>query len=506
MSKHSHSHYLSRIQKSFSGTLNAKSIVAVILFGMIVAVFVLSDLSGRAGGKGGTLGIGSAASVNGQLISIKQFQDQENRIANYYSQLFGGKMDNEFQKRQIMSEALNQLVNGEVAYQAASKEKVFATDAEIQKAILDMPVFKKDGLFQSDLYKNILAANKLSVAEFENSLRQQVSLQKVQGLFELAYKPTALEAAVQNEIKSTQIAVDYIQLTVETFNKSSVISDAAVSKELETDAFKKKVTDYYQANMAEFETPEQVKASHILIKIDPNTPEIQAKAKADQVLKEVKKGDFGKLASKYSEDPGSKAKNGELGFFGRGRMVKEFEEAAFSLKVGEVSGLVKSPFGFHIIKVTDKKAAQKTSEKEAQLKIGRKMLAEQKLTEVAQKIEKDLSSNPQSVEAVVKEYQLSWKDTGYFDIGQDSIPGLNSSLVLKSALELSPKNLYAKNLVRDGDAQYVVKFKDIKKAQAPIAKETAELAVKQKSFGGYQNWVNIHKQTSKIELNDQILK
>jgi len=505
MSKHSDSHFLSQLKRSFSGTVNARSIVAVILFGMIVAVFVLSDLSGRAGGKGGSLGIGSAASVNGQLISIKQFQDQEARMANYYAQLFGGKFDNEFQKRQVMMEALNQLVNNEVAYQAARQEKVYATDAEIQKAILEMPVFKKDGVFQSDLYKNILTANRLSVSDFEDSLRQQVSVQKVQALFDMAYRPTELEKSIQSDLKSTQIAIEYVQLTPDLFNKASLISDNAVTKELENEAFRKKVEEYYKNNSAEFETPEQVKASHILIKTE-GTDEAAAKAKAENILKEAKKGDFGQLAAKHSDDPGSKAKNGDLGYFSRGRMVKEFEEAAFSLKAGEVSGLVKSPFGFHIIKVMDRKAAQKTSEKESFMKIGRKMLADQKLTEVAQKLEKEIANQPQAVDALLKEYQLAWKDSGYFDLSLDAIPGLNSALVFKAALELNAKNPYAKNLIRDGDSQYLVKFKDLKKMAANQPPEQTELLVRQKSYSGFQKWVNGYKQTSKIEYNDQILK
>lgn len=485
MSKHSDSHFLSQLKRSFSGTVNARSIVAVILFGMIVAVFVLSDLSGRAGGKGGSLGIGSAASVNGQLISIKQFQDQEARMANYYAQLFGGKFDNEFQKRQVMMEALNQLVNNEVAYQAARQEKVYATDAEIQKAILEMPVFKKDGVFQSDLYKNILTANRLSVSDFEDSLRQQVSVQKVQALFDMAYRPTELEKSIQSDLKSTQIAIEYVQLTPDLFNKTSLISDNAVTKELENEAFRKKVEEYYKNNSAEFETPEQVKASHILIKTE-GTDEAAAKAKAENILKE--------------------AKNGDLGYFSRGRMVKEFEEAAFSLKAGEVSGLVKSPFGFHIIKVMDRKAAQKTSEKESFMKIGRKMLADQKLTEVVQKLEKEIANQPQAVDSLLKEYQLAWKDSGYFDLSLDAIPGLNSALVFKAALELNAKNPYAKNLIRDGDSQYLVKFKDLKKMAANQPPEQTELLVRQKSYSGFQKWVNGYKQTSKIEYNDQILK
>ena len=126
MSKQDKSLFLSQIKKSFSGSMNAKTVVAVLVFGMIIAVFVLSDLSSR-GGSGG-MGMGAAATVNGQIISLKQFQEQETRISNYYAQLFGGQFDKMFQKQQLASEAMNELVNNAVAEQAAQKEMLYATD------------------------------------------------------------------------------------------------------------------------------------------------------------------------------------------------------------------------------------------------------------------------------------------------------------------------------------------------------------------------------------------
>ncbi len=121
------------------------------------------------------------------------------------------------------------------------------------------------------------------------------------------------------------------------------------------------VKTYYIANEKSFKFPEMVKARHILIKADKSASEEEkkkARGKAEDLLKKIRAGeDFAKLAAEFSDDPGSKAKGGELGFFGRGKMVKPFEEAAFSLNPGEVSGVVETTFGFHIIKVEEKKEA-----------------------------------------------------------------------------------------------------------------------------------------------------
>ncbi len=135
------------------------------------------------------------------------------------------------------------------------------------------------------------------------------------------------------------------------FVREKVINNIKVSEE--------DIRQYYNANIEKFKQKESVRARHILIKVPENadaTVREKARKKAEDLLKRVKAGeDFKKLASEYSEDPGSAKKGGDLGYFTRGRMVKPFEDAAFSLKPGEVSGIVKTKFGYHIIKVLDKK-------------------------------------------------------------------------------------------------------------------------------------------------------
>lgn len=130
------------------------------------------------------------------------------------------------------------------------------------------------------------------------------------------------------------------------------------------------VKDFYTKNPQYFDVPEQVKASHILIKVeegnDPNLAKLKAKAKAEDILKQIKAGaDFAEMAKKYSSCP-SAAQGGDLGFFSKEKMVKPFSDAAFAMKVGEISGVVETQFGYHIIKVTDKKPAEKITFEKAQ--------------------------------------------------------------------------------------------------------------------------------------------
>src|SRR5262249_45601643 len=117
------------------------------------------------------------------------------------------------------------------------------------------------------------------------------------------------------------------------------------------------IEQYYNQNIEQYSTPEQVHALHILFKTE-GKDEAAVRKQAEDVLKQAKAGaDFGELAKKYSEDDVSKVKGGDLNFFGRGQMVPEFDQVAFTLPAGQMSDLVKSQFGFHIIKVLEKKAA-----------------------------------------------------------------------------------------------------------------------------------------------------
>ena len=142
---------------------------------------------------------------------------------------------------------------------------------------------------------------------------------------------------------------------------------------------------FYDKNPNMFKQPEQAKASHILIKMAPDAEESkknQARKKIETVQKKVRQGeDFGLLAKANSEGPTAK-RGGDLGYFGRGQMVKPFEDAVFALKVGEVSKIVETQFGYHLIKLTDKKAARTIPYKEVQLELEQYLKKDKEKTEI----------------------------------------------------------------------------------------------------------------------------
>jgi len=149
---------------------------------------------------------------------------------------------------------------------------------------------------------------------------------------------------------------------------------------------------YYKTHREEFTTPEMVKARHILIKVDKSASEEdkkKSKKKAEEILGRIKAGeDFAKLATEVSDDPGSKIKGGDLGFFPKGRMVPDFEKAAFSLKPGEISDIIETQFGFHIIKVEERKDAVLEPYEKMKDKVKEKVLAYFRKARVEEFVEK----------------------------------------------------------------------------------------------------------------------
>ena len=498
-----HESMSSKIKKGLSDKgLNYRSVVAFVIFGMIVLVFVLSDLSGR---HGRTSSLGSAAEVNGEIISIKDFQEEEGRLGQYYSQLFGGQFDSEVQRNMLRGEVMNSLVTKSVAAQAAEKEGIYATDAEIRHMIVEeLPYFKKDGVFQSDAYRAILQANKLTPGEFESKLRKDIKNQRSRQLFESSLSMTEMQKNIEKELRSSKINLEFMQFSAADFAKSIAVNEEELAKANANDEFKKRIEANYKANQGQYESPEQVKASHILIKADAKS-DAEAQKKAEATLKRLDKEDFGKVAAQVSDDPGSKVKNGDLGFFSKGQMVKEFEQVAFALPVGKTSGLVKTSFGYHIIKVMDKKAAQKTEAETAKKEIARKLFSEDKFLEFIKAIETDLAAGKaEAVVARLAASKMSWKETGFFDIGAEVAPVMNSAQAIKAALELTKANPVAKKLIREGSAQFLVKLKDVKTETADLKVQDQSAIEKQKSMGAYQAWVESFKKTARIQTNSDL--
>ncbi len=253
----------------------------------------------------------------------------------------------------------------------------FAQNDEIAATIGDKKITVSD--FNTII--GYLDSDKQKVLEKNTQLKESFLRQIVQSMV-ISDLAKEKEFDKKPEVKK-QLELFTENFLANEFLKREVAQKITVSEE--------DMKSYYEAHKDEFKMPEMVKARHILIRVAPAALEEdkkKAKEKAEDILKKIKDGeDFSKLASDLSDDPGSKSKGGDLGFFPKGRMVKPFEDAAFSLKPGETSGIVETQFGFHIIKVEERKDASVEPFEKVKERINQKLLQERVKAKIAEFID-----------------------------------------------------------------------------------------------------------------------
>jgi len=337
-----------------------------------------------------------AAKVDGHEITQTEwdnaYRQQVDRVRAQMPNVDPSLLDTPEMKRSV----LEGLLRERVMQTAADKLHLAISDQQLVRLMSQDPslasVRKPDGTIDRSAYLQLLAANGLTPQAFEAHYSIAQVLGGISGstIAPLSATGEALDAMFQQrevqlqrfDTKDYLSKVNPTDAELQAYYKDPKNSALFQAPEqagidyvvLDLDAISKGITipeeelkAYYTANAeTRFSTPAERRASHILIKADKSaSPEVKAKAKAkaEALLAEVKKnpGSFAELAKKNSDDPGSAEKGGDLDFFGRGAMVKPFEDAAFSLKPGEISGIIESDFGYHIIKVTDARGGDKKS-------------------------------------------------------------------------------------------------------------------------------------------------
>ncbi|ASD63333.1 SurA N-terminal domain-containing protein [Bdellovibrio bacteriovorus] len=206
--------------------INAKSVTAMVIFGAIIMVFVFFGMPERMGA-----GVGSVARVNNTLISLADFQNEENRIQQYYQNLFGTQMDFSSQRQLLRQQALENLVRMELVSQAAQKNGILATDAEVRDYIVkDIPFLQQNGMFQKEYYMRFIEQTRTTPANFEDRIRKDISNVRTRALFELATQPTAVELKKIQDLRAAKINVLFVKIDSEAATKAMTKekADAAI--------------------------------------------------------------------------------------------------------------------------------------------------------------------------------------------------------------------------------------------------------------------------------------
>jgi peptidyl-prolyl cis-trans isomerase D len=372
------------------------------------------------------------------------FQRDVNRAYEQYSQQLQGMT---FDEQSLKAQALEKLIKDEVLLQYVRARGLVTTDDAAREFIKSLPYFQVDGKFDDKRYKALLNSQKISSGEFVNRIKNALIMEQfqrsiidssfatkydVESFFKIQnqqrdadYVTVAVqklaEQPSEQEIEAyyqqhqdlfqipEQVSVEYVELSLEDIAKTIVVSDD-------------KLKAFYEEQKDQYTTPERRKISHILFAINDKTDEKTALEKALKAKKELSNKDFATLAAEVSDDKLTAKTGGDLGLFNAGVMEKSFEDAASSLKLGEVSNPVKSAFGYHLIKVTElvpgevkpfeavknevTKAYQKAQAENAFYEAG------EKLTEMSYENPDNLKTVADALGIVVKKTVLFTKDKG----------------------------------------------------------------------------------------------
>ncbi|MGH7925001.1 MAG: peptidylprolyl isomerase, partial [Candidatus Binatus sp.] len=334
-------------------------------------------------GGGGLFGtVHPIATVNGQRILGDQVDREATQLRQAVQQIYGANAQAVLKNINIRQEAVERLIENQLVGEEARHLGISISDAALQAKIATETVFQRDGQFDFDTYQNVLRDNNLLPAEYEREERDRMIADTLRNMIDNGVQVSDDEARHAYNLANEKIGLRYIELAYSDFSAKISPTETQIAdyynknKEQfrEPERIKlsylhyeplvlaakytppdKEVEDYYKRNArTRFTHPEQVHARHILIAVPAGATEKEkaaAKAKALEVLKQAQSGsDFAKLAIKYSDDTSNKMQGGDLGTFGRGQMIKPFEDAVFAMKPGQIT-MVETRFGFHIVKL-----------------------------------------------------------------------------------------------------------------------------------------------------------
>ena len=386
------------------------------------------------------------ADVEGEPITVGSFTRRYNAQVQAYRNAYGGQMNDQLLKQLgIDRQILQQLIDEEAMVAESRKQGITVSDVEIRERILALPGFQESGKFVGEQrYRQILQIQNppLTTTEFENSLRRALMIEKLRTALTGWMSVNDTDVVAEFRKRNEKVKLDVVPVTAEAFKSQVTVTDAELVPFFEKAKDKYRIGEkrkikyaqvnveqvrgtitvpeaeiaaFYQQNLSQYQTPAQVRASHILFKLEGKDEKV-VQALAEDVLKKAKapNADFAALAKQYSEDDTNNQNGGDLDYFGRGRMVAEFEQAAFGMKAGEISNLVKTAFGFHIIKVVDNQPDQTRPIAEVHAEL-EDQLKWQKAQAEAERIAKSLEATtktPADLDKVAKERNLAVVETG----------------------------------------------------------------------------------------------
>jgi peptidyl-prolyl cis-trans isomerase D len=450
-----------------------------------------------------------------QTITPEQIDSATIDLRREIQNMYGEESAQMLQGINLRQTALQQLIDQTLINRQAARLGLRISDDELVHVIGSQTAFQVDGRFNLKKYDEVLRQNDLEPSAFESKTRDRILADTMRQMITQAVQVSQDEARNEFNRFGEKLSLDYIEFRYTDFTAQVNPSEQQLVKYYdgnrdqfrEPERIKMEFIRYdpsvlganqtpppqdieanYERNLnTQFSHPEQVRARHILVAAASDASPAEraaAKAKADDVLQKVKSGaDFAKLAKQYSDDPGTKNRGGELGYFARGEMVKPFADAAFRLSPGQIT-LVQSQYGYHVLQLEEiKKAGQDTLE-EAKPKIIAAIKQKMGSDLARQDVEQDLAAalEGRDLMKLAQKRALVAVETPYVS-AEESLKGAESEpKLLAEAFKFEKGDIRA---VTDTSAPYLVKLVDRTSSQIPpfskIADKVRETFVRQKA-------------------------
>jgi len=410
--------------------------------------------------------------VGGLKVSLGEYQRAYNRQKQYYSQLYQGRLDeNMIRQLGLEGQVLETLVSERLVQLEAKRLGIAVPDEAVARAIATAPDFQDAGKFiGKDEIRRRLELAGMSEDDLELSWRQRIERESLEGLIGAGVQVSDAEVEREFRKRTEQLRLEYVQVDSARYKAAVAPTDDEVKARFESkrDSYKipeKRVLSYvlldrptlqpqvavtdrelevfYNDHREDYRQQEEACASHILVKVKQGDAaaghtDADAKALAEKALEQLKAGaDFATLAKKASEDTGSAAQGGDLGCFQPGRMVPEFDDAVFALEPGGTSELVKTQFGYHVIRLVSKKDATVQPFAEVKERI-RASLLDRKVVELGEQKAQALAdalAHKKTLEEAAKAQGLTVQKSAPFARGELP-PGLASPTVVARAFQL----------------------------------------------------------------------
>ena len=427
--------------------------VLIALLGLVAISMVVTLIPGFGTG-GGSRSDQLIAEIDGAPVTIREVSLRiEQQLRNSGMNRANGLVVANNTVEQVVAQRAAEYVARRMGFTVSDQELIEAVKLILPQAFPGGQFVGKDG------YAALLAQRGISVGEFESRLRQQLLVQKLGSMIDesLVITPDEIEAEFHRQ--NDKIKIEYVTLRGSEIAKQISVTEAELRAQYDKNAAayrqperrratvlfvdEQKMAQSVQPTEADlrraydeqrdrFRLPERLKVRHILLtttgKPASEAPSIQAKA--EDLLRKIRAGaNFAELAKTYSEDPGSARNGGDLGFIERGQMVKNFEEAAFALKPGEISNVIKTEYGFHILQLMEKQEARVRPFEEARAELAaeaQRQLVYDRMQQAIENLRTVLRKRPANLEALAAQHGAELIQSGPLQPGDSVIAGLGA--------------------------------------------------------------------------------